>query len=436
MTFMDIFLHLQSTVMGQCGTHPQSPKNVKQKSSSDPSRDCNFSAPTKQKSAAGSDLKMQVSTEVTENTLQYENASHAIFSIECIQSHREFTCCTIKCGDFKLQAHPTAFKNVRIPVIDPDNSTICVYFDGKLGPKMACYIPATELDRRRGPLQLALSIDPNDKGQLMPAEAKKRFIESLNIVSDNIANSSNEVVDGVIGTTPAPIETIEIDFDPRFQGLFTIQNGAGQVYIPDASDMIDVRVADILNENPPLMHTLSITRQSKGQYTICNREVRVTLGYEFKCSKPLVSVTDGPLRQPFLQYMRSSDKEMEFEPVAVSNKVFDIPTHQRLSWKANATLDRIQAMKLATKEAKARDDLAAKQAGTAVSRRGSSSSETSAASTATSPLFPQGSGGSVYGKGPLAFSGHYSTSQNQQAYQNQHSQYHSLPHSYQNRMPR
>eukprot|EP01067_Filipodium_phascolosomae_P000809 Filipodium_phascolosomae@DN1584_c0_g1_i2.p1 len=164
------------------------------------------------------------------------------------------------------------------------------------------------------------------------------------------------------------LQSVRFILDCRLQGSFSISEKLvaqkslpfSKVYIPDSLDSIDLLVAEIINYNPLLLEKNDIERFSIGQYRLQGRTVRLTLAHEYKCSQPHVIVIDGPLKQRLKEYLESSDNHIEFEPVATDQKakLFMIPREQRLSFKATHCRDRIQAMKLATREASERENAA------------------------------------------------------------------------------
>merc|ERR1719356_569374 len=79
-----------------------------------------------------------------------------------------------------------------------------------------------------------------------------------------------------------------------------------QVYVGDPNDLLDQHVAYQLKKNPEAQKRIKVARKSPGVYDLNGHEIQVEWKYADQPGEMghLVCV-DGPLRQPFSDYIQS-----------------------------------------------------------------------------------------------------------------------------------
>eukprot|EP01066_Platyproteum_vivax_P012025 Platyproteum_vivax@DN5453_c0_g1_i1.p1 len=132
-------------------------------------------------------------------------------------------------------------------------------------------------------------------------------------------------------------------------------------YQPIQHDRIDVEIAKYLQKHPNVHEAISIKRLKLGEYMIDSRTVKLQMRPWGKESKPILVVADGPMKQPFEDYITGSPENEVWEGVETSLAVHALPQHARLTFKAmpppqQRPPDRLLAMRTAKKEAILREE--------------------------------------------------------------------------------
>lgn len=143
------------------------------------------------------------------------------------------------------------------------------------------------------------------------------------------------------------------------------QSGGGRgAYVADKEDLIDQHVAYYLRQKPHLLERArTLVRKRPGVYDLNRREVLVEWQYATEPGgSGFLVVIDGPLRQPFADYLENSEKNAEYEtPPGFGNThsaLVSIPKEKRLSFGADQNKvysTRLEAMKVAKEQALVRE---------------------------------------------------------------------------------
>jgi len=133
-------------------------------------------------------------------------------------------------------------------------------------------------------------------------------------------------------------------------------------YPVDKEDLIDQHVAYYLRHHPDVHSRHSLQRKRPGVYELDGREVAIEWQYS---SEPggqgHLAVVDGPLRQPFSDYMENSETNAEYDTLTVDKRsaLHMIPREKRMSFNdANKVYTRLEAMKVAKEQAVIREEQA------------------------------------------------------------------------------
>jgi len=133
----------------------------------------------------------------------------------------------------------------------------------------------------------------------------------------------------------------------------------GQPYEVDQDDLLDQHVGYYLRHHPDVHARHAVRRQAHGVYRI-GRDRQVTLEWQY-ASEPgehgFLVVVDGPLRQPFSDYMEMTENNAQYDSKSVSrSSLSQIPKEQRMSFHdQHKVYTRLEAMKVAKEQAAFRE---------------------------------------------------------------------------------
>lgn len=130
-------------------------------------------------------------------------------------------------------------------------------------------------------------------------------------------------------------------------------------YQVDRDDLLDQHVGYYLRHHPEVHAVHAISRIRPGAYELDNREIQVEWQYAVEPGgRGKLVVVDGPLRQPFSDYMEMSEANAEYDNRGVRNNsaLHNIPREQRMSFHdAHKMYSRLEAMKVAKEQAIVRE---------------------------------------------------------------------------------
>lgn len=133
-------------------------------------------------------------------------------------------------------------------------------------------------------------------------------------------------------------------------------------YEVDQEDLLDQHVGYYLRHNEEVAKTRTVSRKRPGVYDIDGREVRVEWQYAADPGgQGCLVVVDGPLRQPFADYMVHSEKNAEYDiqGIGAGSALHSIPKEKRLSFRDQHKMySRLEAMKVAKEQALTREKAA------------------------------------------------------------------------------
>eukprot|EP00931_Biecheleriopsis_adriatica_P032432 TRINITY_DN18926_c0_g1_i1.p1 TRINITY_DN18926_c0_g1~~TRINITY_DN18926_c0_g1_i1.p1 ORF type:complete len:572 (+),score=102.89 TRINITY_DN18926_c0_g1_i1:41-1756(+) len=150
---------------------------------------------------------------------------------------------------------------------------------------------------------------------------------------------------------------------PRRSGANSSRKSSSlNIYDADKEDLLDQHVAYYLRHHPDVASHHSISRRRPGIYDLDGREIQVEWQYS---SEPggqgCLVVVDGPLRQPFSDYMEQSEKNAEYDiqGIGVGTSLHSIPKEKRMSFHDQHKMySRLEAMKVAKEQALMREKAA------------------------------------------------------------------------------
>lgn len=136
-----------------------------------------------------------------------------------------------------------------------------------------------------------------------------------------------------------------------------------QHYQVDKEDLLDQHVGYYLRHHPEVHARHSLVRKRPKVYELDGREIRVDWQYATEPGgQGFLVVIDGPLRQPFADYMAMSEENAEYETQTLgmnSASLHMIPKEQRVSFHdQHKVYSRLEAMKVAKEQAKFRETAA------------------------------------------------------------------------------
>lgn len=143
----------------------------------------------------------------------------------------------------------------------------------------------------------------------------------------------------------------------------SVERSAGPVpYEADAEDLLDQHVAYYLRHHPDVQQRRSVKRKVQGSYEVDGREIQVEWQYAAEPGgQGCLIVVDGPMRQPFCDYMEETDKNVEYDSQTVtsSSSLHQIPRDKRVSFgDEHKVYTRLEAMKVAKEQASVREQAA------------------------------------------------------------------------------
>eukprot|EP00930_Biecheleria_cincta_P079131 TRINITY_DN6684_c0_g2_i1.p1 TRINITY_DN6684_c0_g2~~TRINITY_DN6684_c0_g2_i1.p1 ORF type:complete len:611 (+),score=111.50 TRINITY_DN6684_c0_g2_i1:71-1834(+) len=132
-------------------------------------------------------------------------------------------------------------------------------------------------------------------------------------------------------------------------------------YRGDADDLLDQHVAYFIRKHPEVCEKHSIQKKSVGVYQLDGREVQIEWRYATEPGgQGFLVVVDGPLRQPFSDYMMDTDLNAQYEGQDIGkSNLHMIPRERRHSFKDHHKVySRLEAMKVAKEQALVREKAA------------------------------------------------------------------------------
>lgn len=133
-------------------------------------------------------------------------------------------------------------------------------------------------------------------------------------------------------------------------------------YRADPEDLIDQHVAYFLRKNPEVKGRHKIERARPNTYLLDNREVQIEWQYATEPGgQGFLVVVDGPLRQPFSDYMRDTEENATYDGLdIVQSNLHGIRRDLRMSFNDSMKVyNRLEAMKVAKEQALFREKAAA-----------------------------------------------------------------------------
>lgn len=165
-----------------------------------------------------------------------------------------------------------------------------------------------------------------------------------------------------------PIENVPTDApDRRDASIRTsassnMRNRSAATYEVDQEDLLDQHVGYYLRHHPDVAKTRTISKKRSGVYDLDGREIRVEWQYAADPGEQgCLVVADGPLRQPFADYMAHSEKNAEYDiqGIGAGSALHSIPKEKRLSFRDQHKMySRLEAMKVAKEQALTREKAA------------------------------------------------------------------------------
>ena len=125
-------------------------------------------------------------------------------------------------------------------------------------------------------------------------------------------------------------------------------------------DLLDQHVAYFLRRNPEARSRHSLRRIRPSRYELDGREVVIEWQYAADPgAQGFLVVVDGPLRQPFADYMNNTEANAEYEDGDNRSSLHCIPKDRRISFNdTHKVYSRLEAMKVAKEQALTREKAA------------------------------------------------------------------------------
>lgn len=128
----------------------------------------------------------------------------------------------------------------------------------------------------------------------------------------------------------------------------------GQPCEVNQDDLLDQQVAYYLKHHPDIHAQHAVWRKRTGVYQLDGREV--TLEWQYATDpggQGFIVVVDGPLKQPFSDYMEMTEKNAEYDTKSCNKSSLSmIPKEQRMSFHdQHKVYTRLEAMKVAKEQA-------------------------------------------------------------------------------------
>lgn len=138
-------------------------------------------------------------------------------------------------------------------------------------------------------------------------------------------------------------------------------HGGGErpLYVVDKEDLLDQHVAYYLRHHPQIHQRHALVRKRPGVYELNDREINVEWQYATDPGgQGYLVVVDGPLRQPFNDYMEMTEANAEYDTQGIKARsaLHLIPREQRMSFgDGHKAYTRLEAMKVAKEQALVRE---------------------------------------------------------------------------------
>lgn len=130
-------------------------------------------------------------------------------------------------------------------------------------------------------------------------------------------------------------------------------------YVCDKEDLLDQHVAYYLRHHPEVHQRRSLVRKRPGVYELDGREVNVEWQYATEPGgQGYLVVVDGPLRQPFSDYMECTEDNAQYDncTIAESSSLHMVSRDKRISFgDEHKVYTRLEAMKVAKEQALVRE---------------------------------------------------------------------------------
>merc|ERR1719502_2185886 len=134
-----------------------------------------------------------------------------------------------------------------------------------------------------------------------------------------------------------------------------------RTYVADPDDLLDQHVAYYFRHHPEVYKKIQIVRKRPGVYELNGREILVEWQYGLLPGEQgFLVALDGPLRQPFADYMSQTEANAEYVTQGLSvNALHAVPLPARMTFDdANRAYTRLEAMKVAKEQAIVREKAA------------------------------------------------------------------------------
>uniref|UniRef100_A0A6T1GWJ5 Uncharacterized protein n=1 Tax=Alexandrium monilatum TaxID=311494 RepID=A0A6T1GWJ5_9DINO len=130
-------------------------------------------------------------------------------------------------------------------------------------------------------------------------------------------------------------------------------------YEADKEDLLDQHVGYYLRHHPHIHALHVIARKRPGVYDLDGREIKVEWQYATEPGgQGFLVVLDGPLRQPFSDYMDMTEANAEYDSEGIGSRsaLHSIPKEKRMSFHDQHKMyNRLEAMKVAKEQALVRE---------------------------------------------------------------------------------
>jgi len=142
-------------------------------------------------------------------------------------------------------------------------------------------------------------------------------------------------------------------------GSFARRNRLPGTYEVDKEDLLDQHVGYYLRHHPHVRALHVIVRKRQGVYDLDGREIKVEWQYATEPGgQGFLVVVDGPLRQPFADYMEMTEANAEYDSQGIGSRsaLHNIPKEKRMSFHDQHKMySRLEAMKVAKEQALVRE---------------------------------------------------------------------------------
>mmetsp|Transcript_56572 Transcript_56572/g.132719 ORF Transcript_56572/g.132719 Transcript_56572/m.132719 type:complete len:350 (-) Transcript_56572:91-1140(-) len=133
-------------------------------------------------------------------------------------------------------------------------------------------------------------------------------------------------------------------------------------YVADKEDLLDQHVAYYFKHHPEVYNLHRVARVRPGVYELNGREIYIEWEYATEPgAQGHLVVQDGPLRQPFADYMKMTETNAEYDVHSLNQQaaLHMIPQERRLTFgDHDKAYTRLEAMKVAKEQANFREQAA------------------------------------------------------------------------------